>query len=61
MIAQGSDDFLVDPDGAQLLYDLVGSGDKTIKLYDGFYHEIFNEPQHAKVLTDVRVWIERHL
>ena len=61
MIAQGSEDSLVDPGGAQLLYDLVGSGDKTIKLYDGFYHEIFNEPEHAQVLKDVQLWIETQL
>ena len=61
MIAQGSEDSLVDPVGAQLLYDLVGSGDKVIKLYDGFYHEIFNEPEHAQVLKDVQLWIETQL
>lgn len=61
MIAQGSEDSLVDPGGAQLLYDLVDSGDKTIKLYDGFYHEIFNEPEHVQVLNDVQLWIEKQL
>lgn len=61
LIAQGSEDSLVDPGGAQLLYDLVGSGDKTIKLYEGFYHEIFNEPEHAQVLKDVQLWIEKQL
>ena len=58
MIVQGSDDKLVDPSGAQLLYDLVGSEDKTIKIYDGFYHEVFNEPEHEQVLNDVKTWIE---
>ena len=61
MILQGSDDKLVDPSGAQLLYDLVGSEDKTIKIYDGFYHEIFNEPGHEQVLKDVETWLEAHL
>jgi len=61
MIVQGSDDKLVDPSGAQLLYDLVSSRDKTIKLYNGFYHEVFNEPEHEQVLNDVKKWIEAHL
>jgi acylglycerol lipase len=60
-IVQGSDDKLVDPDGAQLLYDTVGAIDKTIKVYDGFYHEVFNEPGHEQVLNDVQTWIEDHL
>jgi len=61
MIAQGSDDKLVDPGGAQLLYDLIGSKDKTIKIYNGLYHEIFNEPEHEQVLNDVTTWIDSHL
>jgi alpha-beta hydrolase superfamily lysophospholipase len=61
MIVQGSDDKLVDPSGAQLLYDLVSSKDKTIKIYNGFYHEVFNEPEHDQVLNDVKTWIEAHL
>ena len=60
MIVQGSGDKLVDPSGAQLLYDLVGSEDKVIKIYDGFYHEVFNEPEHEQVLNDVNKWLETH-
>ena len=61
MIVQGGDDRLVDPSGAQLLYDTLGSSDKTVKIYDGFYHEVFNEPQHGQVLRDVKEWVEAHL
>lgn len=61
MIVQGSDDKVVDPRGAQLLYDLVTSEDKTIKIYDGLYHEVFNEPEHEQVLNDVKTWLEAHL
>ncbi len=61
MIVQGSDDKLVDPGGAQFLYDLVGSKDKTIKIYNGFYHEVFNEPEHELVLNDVEIWLNAHL
>lgn len=61
MIVQGGRDKLVDPRGAQLLYDSVSSEDKTIKIYDGLYHEVFNEPEHGQVLDDVKVWLESHL
>ena len=60
IILQGGRDKLVDPSGAQLLYDTVGSADKTIKIYDGLYHEVFNEPEHEQVLDDVKVWLESH-
>jgi alpha-beta hydrolase superfamily lysophospholipase len=61
LILQGSADRLVNPGGAQMLYDAVSSVDKEIRIYDGFYHEVFNEPEHDKVLRDVEVWLEAHL
>ncbi len=54
---QGGADHLVDPDGAQILYEKAGSKDKTLKIYEGLYHEIFNEPEHERVLTDVEEWL----
>jgi acylglycerol lipase len=61
LLVQGSADRLVDPDGAQMLYDTAGSGDKQIEIYEGFYHEVFNEPEHDQVLRDVETWLEAHL
>jgi acylglycerol lipase len=54
---QGSEDKLVDPGGSKLLYDKAGSKDKTLKIYEGFYHEVFNEPDRARVLHDVEAWL----
>jgi acylglycerol lipase len=61
LILQGSEDKLVDPSGAQMLYDKVGSTDKTYKLYEGLYHEVHNEPEHDQVLGDVGAWLEARL
>ena len=61
LILQGSADRLVDPKGAQMLYNAVNSVDKTIKIYDGLYHEVYNEPEHGQVLGDVKVWLETYL
>ncbi len=61
LILQGSADRLVDPKGAQMLYDAVSSVDKTIKIYDGLYHEVYNEPEHDQVLGEVEAWLETHL
>jgi acylglycerol lipase len=60
-IVQGSEDKLVDPAGARMLYKTVGSADKTLKVYDGLYHEVFNEPEHAEVLGDVEAWLDAHV
>lgn len=61
LIAQGSADLLVDPSGAQMLYDKVESADKTLKIYENLFHEIFNEPDRDQVLTDVENWLELQL
>jgi acylglycerol lipase len=61
LILQGAADRLVDPAGAEQLYQAAGSADKTLKVYPGLFHEIYNEPEHEQVLHDVELWIEAHL
>jgi acylglycerol lipase len=61
IILQGGEDRLIDPACGQILYDKVGSKDKTIKLYEGLYHEVFNEPERARVLKDVETWLAAHV
>jgi acylglycerol lipase len=61
IIVQGAEDVLVEPSGAQMLYDKVSSKDKTLKIYDGMFHEVFNEPDRERVLMDVEGWLEAQL
>ena len=60
LILQGGADRLVDPSGANALYEKVSSTDKKVIVYDGFFHEVFNEPERDRVLTDVERWLEEH-
>jgi alpha-beta hydrolase superfamily lysophospholipase len=57
IVVQGSEDKLVDPMGAQMLYDKAGSKDKTLKVYKGLYHEIHNEPERSTMFKDVEAWL----
>jgi acylglycerol lipase len=57
---QGGADKIVNPGGAQMLYDKAGSKDKTIHIYEGLYHETFNEPERARVLQDMGTWLSAH-
>jgi alpha-beta hydrolase superfamily lysophospholipase len=61
LILQGSADRLVDPSGAQMLHDRAASPDNRIILYEGLYHEVYNEPEHDRVLKEVETWLEAHL
>jgi alpha-beta hydrolase superfamily lysophospholipase len=61
IVVQGSQDRIVDPAGATMLYEHAGSTDKTIKVYEGFYHEIHNEPERDKEFKDLEAWLSAHL
>ncbi|MCX6005133.1 MAG: lysophospholipase [Chloroflexi bacterium] len=61
LIMQGSADKLVNPDGGKMLYEKAGSKDKTFKIYEGLYHEIFNEPERGMVFADLQAWLNSHI
>lgn len=60
LVMHGTEDKLTAPSGSKLVADQVSSPDITLKLYDGLYHEIFNEPEQDAVLTDVVTWLDAH-
>lgn len=61
LVMQGTADGLVDPGCGPHVYDRAGSTDKTLKMYDGLWHEIFNEPERDHVLADLTAWLQSHL
>jgi alpha-beta hydrolase superfamily lysophospholipase len=61
LIMHGSGDKLVDSEGSKQLYERAGSEDKTLKLYDGLYHEILNEPEKEQVLKDMVAWLDKRI
>jgi alpha-beta hydrolase superfamily lysophospholipase len=61
LIVQGAEDRLVDPKDAQLIFDLIQSKDKQIKLYEGLYHEVFNEPERDMVFADMEEWLNQRI
>lgn len=60
LIMYGSEDRLANPEGSVLAHNLAKSKDKTLKRYDGFYHEIFNDPERARVFADMESWLAAH-
>jgi alpha-beta hydrolase superfamily lysophospholipase len=57
LIMYGSGDYVVPPAGSMMLNDRIGASDKTLKTYDGLYHEIFNEPERDAAIDDMCSWI----
>lgn len=62
LIFHGEEDMIALSSGSQLLYDRVGSQDKTLKIYPGLYHETMNEIPGKKdeVLMQVKDWLSKH-
>jgi len=60
LVMHGGADRLISPTSADEIYALLGSADKTKRIYDGLYHEIFNEPERETVLADMAAWLDAH-
>ncbi len=58
LLMHGSADTLVRVEDAQPVFDAIASPDKTVRIFDGLYHEIFNEPERLEVLRIVKDWLE---
>jgi len=61
LIVHGTDDGLANVEGSKELYARAGSSDKTLKLYEGFYHEVLNDPEKARVFDDIVQWLNAHM
>ena len=59
IVVHGSEDRLVDPGGAKDIYEHAGFTDKTIKIQEGYYHEIHNKPERE--FNDLEAWLTAHL
>ena len=60
-ILHGTDDKATMPRGSQFFYDTVGSADKTLKLYDGHFHDLLNDVDKEVVMADIQGWIDARI
>lgn len=61
LIMHGTEDKATVCHGSQFFYETVGSKDKTLKLYEGHYHDLLNDIGKEGVLTDIKGWIDAHI
>ena len=63
LVMHGTADSLALVAGGKRVHAEAGSKDKTLKLYEGYYHEIFNEPpaDRERVFADLLGWIASHI
>lgn len=57
----GSEDPLTLVKGAHIVLEHSGSPDTIVKIYEGLYHEIVNEPEQEQVFEDMLNWLGEHI
>lgn len=60
-IIHGTEDKATRWQGSQYFYDNVGSTDKTLKLYEGGYHDLLNDIEKETVLADILAWVNARI
>lgn len=58
LVMHGTADLVTDPAGSKRLYERARSQDKTLKLYNGWWHELMQEPEREQVLGDLAEWLD---
>ena len=63
LIMHGAADQLTFPSGSEDFARLASENNKdvTLKLWDGLYHEVHNEPEKAEVFKVMIEWLDKHL
>jgi lysophospholipase len=61
LILHGSADKATNPEGSRELSTRAASTDKTLKIYDGVFHDLMHEPEHNQITGDVVGWITARL
>jgi alpha-beta hydrolase superfamily lysophospholipase len=57
LILHGTNDVVTKPSGSQFFHDTARSADKTLKLYDGHFHDLLNDVDREVVIADIKEWI----
>ena len=61
LILHGTLDKATRPSGSQFFYDTAGSTDKTLKFYEGHFHDLLNDIGKEAVMADIQQWIVKRL
>ena len=61
LILHGTADKATKPAGSKRFYEMAGSSDKTLKLYEGHYHDLLNDVDKQIVMNDILKWLDSHI
>ncbi|NYT40260.1 lysophospholipase [Sphingomonas sp. R-74633] len=58
LILHGTEDHATVCHGSEFFYETTGSSDKTIKIYQGHYHDLLADLGKESVMGDILEWVE---
>ncbi|KAL8139744.1 hypothetical protein V2J09_005765 [Rumex salicifolius] len=61
LVLHGTSDVITDPKASEKLYTDASSRDKSIKLYDGLYHDLLFEPERQTIFDDIIEWLNQRV
>ena len=61
LVLHGTADNVTDHEASQKLYEEASSNDKTIKLFEGFLHDLLFEPERDYIVQDIIEWLNYRL
>lgn len=59
LMMHAGDDHICACSGSEDFFKKLASKDKTLKIYPGFYHELFNEIGKEEVFRDIHAWLDK--
>ena len=60
LILHGTADKAARPSGSRHFFDAAGSADKSLKLYEGSYHDPLGDLDRDEVIADILAWLGAH-
>jgi acylglycerol lipase len=61
LIIHGTADKATKPHGSRRFYETAGSADKTLKIYEGHFHDLLADIDKEVVMSDIQAWIDKRL
>ena len=61
LILHGSEDKATVPAGSKFFHETASSKDKTLKIYEGHFHDLLADTGKEGVMADIQAWINRHM
>ena len=58
LMMMGSNDKVTSLELAQVFYDRLAASEKEFKVFDGYFHALFDDPEHEAIFGHLEDWLK---